>query len=71
MDFIKMIILFFKRIFNKQESTKMIEASVKKESKTNFRESLKVNRVKRHKKAKVETRICVGDGLGIQTKINF
>lgn len=71
MDFVKSIILFFKRIFNKQESIKLIEAPVKKESKNNFRESLKVDRVKKNKKTKVETRICVGDGLGIQTKITF
>ena len=44
---------------------------IKEDKKDNFINSLKVNIVKKHKKNKVETPICFGDGLGIQTKISY
>lgn len=73
MNFIKNIILFFKRLFNKEENIKMLDApveTVKKEDKANFVNSLKVNIVQNKKKKIVETLTCVGDGLGIKPKIN-
>lgn len=66
MNFIKNIFLFFKRILKKEQGIKMLEAPAEK---TNFVDSLKINEVK--EKKKVETLICVGDGLGIQTKISY
>ena len=70
MGIIKEIILFFKRLFNKQEDIKMIEAPKDtdfKEEKDKFVKSLKV----KFKKNKVETMICVGDGLGLQNGIKY
>ena len=74
MSFIKNIFLFFRKLFNKEDSIKMIEAPVEttiKEDKLDFINSLKINRVEKRKKNNVETQTCVGDGLGIQTKISF
>lgn len=74
MNIIKNIILFFKKIFNGKNNIKMIEApldSLSKEDKNHFINSLKVNIVQKHKKNKVETLTCFGDGLGIQTKMTY
>lgn len=70
---IKNIFLFFRKIFIKENIIKIVEApkeTVSKESSNNFIASLKSNVVKKKKK-EVETLTCVGDGLGIQNKINF
>lgn len=70
MNFIKNIFLFFKKTFNKKSDIKMIEvptATVSNADKMIFTNSLKTNVVKN----KVETLTCVGDGLGIQTKISY
>lgn len=69
MNIIKFIKSFLKKIFVK-EDVKLLESSVRKikdESKSNFINSLKV--YPKQNKNKVETLICYGDGLGIQTKI--
>lgn len=71
MNILDSIISFFKNIFNKKENIKMLEAPIepiKNEAKREFVNSLKVN-LKKDKKRKVETLICLGDGLGIQSKI--
>jgi len=73
MNIIKNVIMFLKRLFNKEEP-KMLAVPTKKlneDEKTKFMDSLKVNIIKKYKKNKVETLTCFGDGLGIQTKINF
>lgn len=71
MNLIKRVILFFKKLLNKEESIKMIEEPIKKDDKIDFINSLKVDTEQKHKKKKVETLTCVGDGLGIQTKIEY
>ena len=73
MKLIQNIFLFFKKIFGKNDNIKMIEAPIEpiqNEERKDFLNSLKVNIVKGRKK-KVETLICVGDGLGIQNKIDY
>ena len=71
MDFIKNIFYFIKKLFNKEE-IKMIEAPkepiISKEKKNTFLNSIKINVTKNKK---VETLVCYGDGLGIQTKISY
>ena len=70
---IKKIILFFKKILIKDNKTKEIEApigTVLKKSNNDFWDSLKSSVIKK-KKREVETQVCVGDGLGIQNKINY
>lgn len=74
MNIFKNIISFFKKIFNKENNIKMIEAPVqeiKKKDKASFMNSLKVNIVQKRKKKKIETLTCFGDGLGIQNKISY
>ena len=71
MDFIKNILYFIKKIFNKEE-IKMLEAPtepiISKEKKNIFFNTIKINVTKNKK---VETLVCYGDGLGIQTKISY
>lgn len=70
MGVIQNIVLFFKRIFKKEDNIKMIEAPAKEnEGKIDFVNSLKVNIIK--KKKKPETLVCYGDGLGIKGKIEY
>lgn len=71
MKLVKDVILFFKKLFNREYSTKMIEASVEKEDNTNFINSLKVDIEQKQNEKKVETLICFGDGLGIQDKMTY
>ena len=74
MNVLQKVIQFFKRIFNKENGVKMIDApaeNLKKDNKSDFRHSLKEDIVLNHKKKKIETLTCVGDGLGIQTKIEY
>ena len=74
MKLIKNVILFFKRLFYKETSIKMIDAPeevISKENRNNFLNSIKVDMTKKSKKKKVETLTCFGDGLGIQTKITY
>ena len=77
MSIIEKMISFIKRLFKKEE-IKLIEAPIevedeeKDKKKEKFLNSLKVeDEVKKKKKLKrkIETLICVGDGLGIQGKI--
>ena len=75
MNFIKEILQFFKRIFNKEKQPLLLNGhnDVKKDdTRTEFIENLKTGvNTSTPKTAKVETLICVGDGLGIQNKISF
>lgn len=75
MNLMKNIIVFFKRLFNKQKDIKMIEKStlnVKKENLKDFKKQLEITKEsKDNKNNNIETLICFGDGLGIQTKINY
>lgn len=57
MDFLENVVQFFKRIFKKQSSIKMLDAPIeiiKEDKKDNFINSLKVNIVKKHKKTKLK-----------------
>lgn len=70
---IKKIFLFFKKMFIKENTIKSIEPStetIPRKSNNNFIDSLKSSTIKKKKK-EVETLTCVGDGLGIQNKVNF
>lgn len=73
MNFIKNIIEFFKRLFNKEDNIKMIDSPVdnlQREDKEKFVNSVKVNTIENREKKNVETLTCFGDGLGIQTKVS-
>lgn len=70
MNIIQNIVLFFKKIFKKEDNIKKIDAPKDvKTNKTNFVNSLRVNIIK--KKKKPETLVCYGDGLGIKGKIEY
>lgn len=72
MIFIKKIVIFFKNIFQKKVSVKMIEAPVNpiiNDNRKNFIQSLRINMAEKSKK-KIETLTCFGDGLGIQKKLS-
>lgn len=72
MKILNKILIFIKNIFNKKEEVKKLaepEINVEQEKKENFVNSLKVNIVENKKKNKIETLVCVGDGLGIQKKM--
>lgn len=72
MEMIKSIFSFFKKIFNKKQEPKMIDTPIQQEDNTDFINSLKANLTgKYNKKKKVQVNLCVGDGLGIQTKISY
>lgn len=75
MEIIKRIYNFLKRIIGNNSQPVMIASPVKqisKDSKADFINSLKANiSEKYNKKRKVEVNECVGDGLGIQTKISY
>ena len=77
MSVIEKMISFIKRLFKKEE-IKLIEAPIevedeeKDKKKEKFLNYLKVEDAvnkKKKSKGKIETLICVGDGLGIQGKI--
>lgn len=74
MNLIKKIFEFIKKIFYKKEEIKMIEAislTSVREKKKKFIKELKEDYIKRKlEKKKIETLICVGDGLGIQKKVS-
>ena len=68
MDFFNKIISFFKRIFRKDSSIKMLEEPKieieEQKQKSDFKNSIKVQLLeKKNKKNKIETLKCVGDGL--------
>lgn len=68
MDFFNKIISFFKRIFRKDSSIKMLEEPrikiEEQKQKSDFKNSIKVQLIeKKKKKNKIETLKCVGDGL--------
>ena len=70
---IKKIFSFLKKIFIKEKSIEKIEASketVLEKPNEHFFNSLKCCVITKEKR-KVETQICVGDGLGIQNKISY
>lgn len=69
MNIIRKVILYIKNIFNKQEEVKKLEAPkevLKEDKKSNFIATLKTA-----KKDKIETLICVGDGLGIRKQMRY
>lgn len=67
MNTIKKMVSFIKSIFIKKEEIKMIEAPVETSyQRKNFTDSLKVVIPKKIRRQKLETPICVGDGLGIK-----
>lgn len=69
MNIIRKMILYIKDIFNKKEEVKKLEAPkevLREEKKFNFVATLKTT-----KKDKVETLICVGDGLGIRKRMRY
>lgn len=73
MNYIKKIFLFFKNLFKKEDSVLMIEEPKREALRTeraNFLNDIKLN-PKGKKKRKVETLTCMGDGLGIKTKIGY
>lgn len=77
MDIIKKFIKFLKKLFNKEDSVKMIDSpvvdtiNIQKENKGKFIDSLKMKDIGDHNKKNIETLVCFGDGLGIQNKVNF
>lgn len=75
MEIIKRIFDFLKKMLDNKQKYVMIDSPIKqisKEDKTAFINSLKANiSEKYNRKIKVEVNECVGDGLGIQTKISY
>lgn len=71
MEFIKDTL---KKIFNKENKIKEIEESktihIKQQDKLKFIDSLKINEAEKQRKKEIRTLTCIGDGLGIQKKIN-
>ncbi len=58
--------------FGKKNNHKMLmEATEQRSRRTNFQEELKVQSHDIKRKSRVETRICVGDGLGISKGLKF
>lgn len=73
MSLIKDLFKIIRNIFNKKSDKKMIQAPIathENKEKLEFVNSLKVD-IPKPKKKEVETMICYGDGLGIQTKIDY
>ena len=68
MSIVNKIILFIKKIFNRQQEVEKIN-TLEQNKKENFKEDLKTTTTEKEKK--VETLICEGDGLGIQKKITW
>ena len=68
MNFIKKMSVLLKKIFEKENTIKSIEEPKQiqyNKNQKNFKKSLTIQK----KEKRVETLICVGDGLGIQPKI--
>ena len=74
MNVIKKIIENIKNIFgHKKENIKILDTSkelVYPNPKDNFIKSLKENTVDRKNQNRIETLICIGDGLGIKNGIS-
>lgn len=71
MNIINKMISFIKNIFSKKEEIKKLEAPkeiLHEEKRSNFVTILKNTSMK---KSKIETLICVGDGLGIKKQIKY
>lgn len=64
----------FEKLFKKKNEIKVIQEprtiEVKEQDKSKFKDTLKIKEVKKQKKKEVRTLTCIGDGLGIQGKIN-
>ena len=74
MSIIQKFILLIKKLFNKQEDIKALEApkqTMVQDRKIDFIDSLKITALEKKKYSKVETLVCEGDGLGIQKKISY
>lgn len=70
MNFIEIIKEFFKKIFFSKQEIKMLNEPInisQTDMRKNFIESLKIKK----EKTEIETLICNGDGLGIETKMSF
>lgn len=72
MNIISRIIEWIKNTFNKNQEIKMLEepkTSACKDKRIDFVTNLKANT--KVKRKKVETLVCPGDGLGIQSEITY
>ena len=72
MNIISRIIEWIKNVFNKKQEIKMLEETktfASKGKRMDFITNLKVN--SKVKRKKVETLVCPGDGLGIQSEITY
>ena len=72
MNIISRIIEWIKNVFNKKQGIKMLEEPktfASKGKRMDFITNLKVN--SKVKRKKVETLVCPGDGLGIQSEITY
>lgn len=74
MSIIKKFVSFIKKLFSKQNKAEILpEPKVVSNDgkKVAFADSLKVSPKKGKSSKKIETPICIGDGLGIQKKITY
>ena len=74
MNVLERIISFIKKIFNKKEEIKMIEAPkhvTDIKEKEDFLTSIKIFRPIQIKNNEIETLICIGDALGIQKNMKY
>lgn len=74
MKFLDKILSFIKSIFNKSEEVKKLQVSsqnINTKKKVDFIEEYKKEIVTTKRKNRVETLVCEGDGLGIQSKISY
>lgn len=73
MNFVKKIISIIKNVFIKKDEIKKLEEpkNVVINKKDNFINSLKISTTEEKEEQDVETLICYGDGLGINTKIDY
>ena len=74
MSIIQKFILLVKKLFNKQEDIKTLEAhkqTMVQDRKIDFIDSLKITALEKKEYAKVQTLVCEGDGLVIKKKISY
>lgn len=73
MSILSKIVEYIKRLFKKEKDIDLIDEpkieNVDIENKNEFIESLRLNTV--YESNKIETLVCVGDGLGIQGNITY
>ncbi len=74
MNIFKRLINYIKSVFIKKEEVKKIDAPKQVENnqvRTEFMKSLKVVIKEKRNKKKIETLVCVGDGLGIKQNMSY